>query len=236
MGLTGSGGALISIPLFILNFGMTLKEATSFSLVAVALSAFFNLLMQWEEVELKLTLWIIPFSIFSSFLFLPVKEMVSDWIIFILLCIVSIFGLISVWWSFKNKNESLPQKNNSPFVGSLLGVFLGVLTTLTGLGGGVLLMPALITVFHFSQEKAVATSFLPILVTSVSAFLFQWREGFALPEPKMVFFLFCGILVVTIFFPFLTRNLPTKATNLFRKISFTLIVIFSIANILGSLS
>ncbi|TGL57076.1 sulfite exporter TauE/SafE family protein [Leptospira ognonensis] len=235
MGLTGSGGALISIPLFILNFEMTLKEATSFSLVAVALSAFFNLLTQWEEVDLKLALWIIPFSIISSFLFIPVKVLLSEWIIFILLFVVSLFGLISVWWPNKNKNDSRIRKENIPILGSMLGVALGILTTLTGLGGGVLMMPALISFFQFPHEKAVATSLLPIFVTSVAAFLFQWKDGLQLPEPKLFFYLFMGILLVAILFPILTRNIPKTFTLLLRKISFSLIAIFSLSSILEAL-
>ena len=43
MGLTGAGGALISIPLFLSLMNVSLKEATVLSLIAVMLGSLINL-------------------------------------------------------------------------------------------------------------------------------------------------------------------------------------------------
>lgn len=52
----------------------------------------------------------------------------------------------------------------------LVGVLVGVAASFTGLGGGFLMVPLLLLLGH-SAQKAVGTSFLAILVISLSALL-----------------------------------------------------------------
>jgi len=60
---------------------------------------------------------------------------------------------------------------NSTFIVMLLsGIVVGVGAAFTGLGGGFLMVPWLLF-FGFSSEKAVGTSFLAILIISVSALI-----------------------------------------------------------------
>jgi len=70
------------------------------------------------------------------------------------------------------------------FVG--LGVIIGVAAALTGLGGGFLMVP-LLMVAGYTAQKAVGTSFLAIVVISLSALLahnklahVDWRVGLLL--------------------------------------------------------
>jgi uncharacterized membrane protein YfcA len=236
MALTGSGGALIAIPLFMRFLEMNLIEATNLSLVAVSLSAFFNLVAQWERVDYRLSLSIIPFSIATSYFMSPLKTLVSEWMIFLLLVFVSCLGIVSVWWPIK-KHANTKKKTKFYYLGSaLLGVVLGALTTFTGLGGGVILMPAYILIFRFSQEEAVATSFLPILLTSLFAFWFQWKIGFVPPKPSAFLSLAGGIATMAILFPYLLKRFSFDSIHSMRRISFSLIVILSLTNILGALA
>ena len=50
----------------------------------------------------------------------------------------------------------------------VLGLFVGIGASFTGLGGGFLMVPLLLFL-SFSSQKAVGTSFLAILVISISA-------------------------------------------------------------------
>ena len=50
----------------------------------------------------------------------------------------------------------------------LMGVFVGVGASFSGLGGGFLMVPLLI-MLGYSAQKAVGTSFLGILIISISA-------------------------------------------------------------------
>lgn len=69
---------------------------------------------------------------------------------------------------------------------ALCGVLTGVGASFSGLGGGFLVVPLLLLIGHPAQ-KAVGTSFLAILVISISALLahqklanVEWRVGILL--------------------------------------------------------
>lgn len=51
----------------------------------------------------------------------------------------------------------------------VLGLAAGLLGALCGVGGGILLVPAFVTLFHFEQKQAVATSLAVIIVTACVA-------------------------------------------------------------------
>lgn len=50
----------------------------------------------------------------------------------------------------------------------LIGVLVGILSSFAGLGGGFLIVPVLLF-FGFAAQKAVGTSFLAIIIISISA-------------------------------------------------------------------
>jgi uncharacterized membrane protein YfcA len=57
----------------------------------------------------------------------------------------------------------------SPFAPLLLGVLIGVLTTLMGVGGGFILVPAMLYVLGMSASVVVGTSLFQILFTTMAA-------------------------------------------------------------------
>jgi uncharacterized membrane protein YfcA len=65
------------------------------------------------------------------------------------------------------------------FLGSLgLGVFAGVLSGLVGIGGGVIIVPALVYFFGMDQKTAQGTSLAVLLPpTGLLAFLQYYRAG-----------------------------------------------------------
>ena len=63
-------------------------------------------------------------------------------------------------------------------LGLLLGVAVGIVSGLVGIGGGVLLIPALVLFYKMSQHKAQGTS-LAILLLPIGALAFwkYWQAG-----------------------------------------------------------
>ena len=60
----------------------------------------------------------------------------------------------------------------------LLGVITGILSGLFGLGGGFVLIPALVLVFGFSQHMAQGTTLAFMLPpVSIAAVWIYWRNG-----------------------------------------------------------
>jgi uncharacterized membrane protein YfcA len=60
----------------------------------------------------------------------------------------------------------------------VLGVSAGVLSGLFGIGGGLLIVPALVILFGFAQQTATATSLVALLfpVGALAAWTY-WQEG-----------------------------------------------------------
>lgn len=241
LGLTGSGGALIAIPLAMTWLGLSLKEATSFSLVAVFFSGFLNLLGQHKLVHWNSVIWIIPFSFLGSFASLPLKEYFSDIGILILIALVSGFGMWSVWKSNSHNKTNLSQKvfkfeipssmDLSKF--AFIGILMGVLTTLTGLGGGMLLVPIFISLLGFSSEEAVASSLVPISVTAFFSVGLQLAYSHINLELILVLKLVLGIGIIAMVLPMISSYSEKNGFRIFKKVFFSLVVIFSLVQILG---
>ena len=53
----------------------------------------------------------------------------------------------------------------------VLGLVMGVISGMTGLGGGALMVPALVLLFHFPMRRAVATSSAAIIFTAVGGII-----------------------------------------------------------------
>ena len=67
-----------------------------------------------------------------------------------------------MWWQF-----------------GLLGVAVGAFASLVGVGGGILVVPALVFLFHFTQKEAQGTS-LAMLIPPIGLFAAYeyWKQGF----------------------------------------------------------
>ena len=62
--------------------------------------------------------------------------------------------------------------------GLLLGVAVGVISGMVGIGGGALLIPALVFLYGMSQHKAQGTSLATLLLPiGVFAFWKYWKAG-----------------------------------------------------------
>lgn len=229
MGITGAGGALIAIPLFITFLHFTLKEATILSLIAVILGTIINLFGQKNKVDHKMIFGFVIFGAVGNFLTLKLKAVVPDLAVASLLALIVFFSLWNIWRSPHVKNN-VPSKVHFIKI-AVTGSLLGVITTLTGLGGGVLLLPILIR-FGKTYEEAIPTSLAIILFISMISFLMQGKIGFNLISLHDFSFLTLGTLSSFFLLKFLLKSFdPTRIENI-RKSVFTLVTMYSMVSIL----
>lgn len=70
---------------------------------------------------------------------------------------------------------------------ALLGGVIGVVSGLFGIGGAVLMVPALVLIFHFSQHEAQGTSLAVLLPPiGVLAVWRYWQAGFVRLVPALI--------------------------------------------------
>lgn len=231
MGLTGAGGALVAIPLFMQFMGQSLKEASLYSLVAVVLASLLNFLAQRSFTQYKTGLIIITASFVGSFITAPYKESLPSFWIASTLAIVSLYALFSVWFPVKIKEEHVGKSIQSYWLSIFIGLALGALTTFTGLGGGVLMLPILIGIYHLSQSQAVATSLFAVGLSSLSSLLIQISRGARFELGIGFLYLLVGIISSVFLLKKISSNIRPVVLIKVRQVVFTIVVILALLKV-----
>lgn len=185
LGLIGSGGSILTVPVLVYLFQVEPLLATTYSLCVVGLSSIAGVISRLKQnlVDFK-TLFIfgIP-SIFGVFLarkyLLPaipdlmtfgknilVTKSHFIMLFFAILMLVSALSMILG----KNKKE---QEGVIPIYGftlMIVGLVEGLLTGIVGAGGGFLIIPALVILAKLPMKKAIASSLVIISVKSLVGF------------------------------------------------------------------
>lgn len=231
MGFTGAGGALVAIPLFMQFLDMTLKEASVLSLFAVVIASFSNFLAQKKQANYQLGFIIIFFSMAGSFISVPYKKMLPDFYVAVSLTAVSLYALYSVWKRPVIASTTSEKRKVPLPITVLIGFLLGVLTTFTGLGGGVLMVPVFLSVFSLTQAQAVATSLLTVSLSSLFSFIIQISAGSTIIWDSGLVFLIGGILMAAGGLKLLIHKLSAERMSMIRKLLFTAVVVMAIGKI-----
>lgn len=231
MGLTGAGGALISIPLFLFLLGTTLKEATVLSLVAVVFGTSVNLIGQLAKVNKKIALSLSLSGIIANYGTLFLKPLTPDIVVAALLTVIALYSLWSVWGGRVNSVNEMSHRG--VILKSLgAGAFLGVLTTLTGLGGGVILVPILIKLFGRTYTEALPTSLATIFLISLSSFIFQSEMALQLITLIQLGYLGAGALIAFFLLKLLIIKLDNSKVDTIRRIVFSIVTVYSAASVI----
>jgi uncharacterized membrane protein YfcA len=232
MGITGGSGALIAIPLFMHFLHMTLKDATVNSLLAVILGSFFNFILLRKNAHYKLATVIAAFSFLGSVVSSPLKIILPVTAIKIILSAVSAFALFQVFKASPVSRATKPRENIPMILNLGVGLLLGCLTTLTGLGGGILMVPILLKYYAFDGASAVSTSLLVVSVSSLISLMVQMQKGFMFSLNANTFYLLIGILGSAILVKLLTKNISPQVMLLVRKVVFSLVVVLALVKLL----
>ena len=198
LGLTGAGGSILAVPLLVLLLGMSVDVAMGLSLLTVATSALFGVVLNFRSGNIVL----IPALILamSGSLLAPLGRLISDLIaepyLIAGFVVVALIVAIRMWQSvamFPERAGVLRGSASSGFEQEALcsmsrtglfelrfpcliglsvgGAFIGFVSGLFGVGGGFLIVPLLLRLSLMSYQKAVATSLLVIVFVSSSGFL-----------------------------------------------------------------
>ena len=104
----------------------------------------------------------------------------------------------------------------------LIGLLVGIIGGFTGVGGGIIIVPTMLFL-GFSSQKAVGTSFLCVLLLSVSALFAHFRlENI---DYKIGLFLAIGAIIGAQIGARITEFVPTEIFKKFFAIMLVLIAI-----------
>src|ERR1700733_11115442 len=94
----------------------------------------------------------------------------------------------------------------------LVSVLAGLVGALTGLGGGVVIVPALTMLFHIDIRYAIGASLVSVIATSSGAAAAYVREGFS--NSRIGMFLEIATTVGALFGAYLTAKVSTHAIGI----------------------
>src|SRR5262245_8857102 len=160
-GIFGVGGGVLLVPIMVSWLGMTRKAAHATSLVAVAVLAFAGTAsfalsgeVAWAAVGLLIAGGLVGAPIGAALL----PRIADRWLAlgFGFFLIVVAVGMAM---GISSNSEGIPTVTIGTAVTFLLtGLVTGTLSALLGVGGGVIMIPALVLIGDFSQHLAEGTA------------------------------------------------------------------------------
>jgi uncharacterized protein len=184
LGLVGGGGSILTVPILIGVFGLAPKAATSASLVIVALNATNALRGYFKDklVQYRMALTLTMTGLLGSYLGTLLNHSISPHIL--TLAFVGLMVLIAVRMlrdsSPARANKTSLPASTSIFKTVLAGSLIGLTTGFFGVGGGFIIVPALL-MLGLTMRQAVPTSLLVIALNSLVALGMRLLAGSEVP-------------------------------------------------------
>lgn len=199
LGLLGSGGSILTVPVLVYLVGEPEKLAIAESLAIVGTIAGLGSLMHAREKHIDWrSVWLVgPSAMMGSFGGAWLSQWLRGRVQLLLFAVVMLFA---VWRMFMNSRSGteLQPSYCRPWCLLGLGTGIGLLSGLVGVGGGFLIVPALVLLGGLAMPVAVGTSLMIICLSSFTGFakhlhLLQ-ASGTTLHWPTLGMFVLVGVL------------------------------------------
>jgi len=178
LGVMGGGGSILTVPIFVYVLGFDPKLAIAMSLPVVGGTSLIGAISHWREgnVKLKTAALFGLIAMVGAYVGARLAVFLSGSLQLALLAIVMLLAALSMFRSAGRDRRIVANSapdNPAMAIWLLIPVALGVgvLTGVVGIGGGFLVVPALVLLAHVSMKQAVGTSLLVIAMNSLSGFL-----------------------------------------------------------------
>lgn len=231
-GLFGIGGGVLIVPVLLMFFGMDLLTANATSLAALLLPVgIFGVVQYYKAgfINIKLTIWISIGIFAGSFLGAEIATGINMQLLTIFYTIFLLYVCLTFWgvFGFLRKLLRIPEHiitiPQNIYTLLVMGFFAGIIAGMFGKGGGIVIVPILISFFNFSYKEAVATSLAALLppVGLPAIIIYAQNGNFHIIYALLIA---AGLLIGTFFGSKLAIKLPS---NLFKKLYavFLLIVV-----------
>jgi len=181
MGLLGAGGAIFTVPVFGALLGHAPKDAFLEALAVTGAIAAVSAVLAAGRVDRRRALLFAGAGIVGTQAAAPVAVRMDARVQVVLFAMVAGFAAWRMWSSASGKSPPTASVEAAPRGGTagtlLLGFAIGMLTSVLGVGGGFLLIPALVLREGLAMPVAVGTSLAVIAVNSTAGLLGQWWSG-----------------------------------------------------------
>jgi len=169
MGLLGGGGSIVAVPAFTMMLGMSAKDAVVASLMVVGIAAATGAVSAWLRGVLPLA----SASVVGGSAMIGATiggiagAQLADHVQFTILALVMLLAALIMWLSPAGANRECASAA-LPMLGAT-GIGVGALTGLVGVGGGFLMVPALVIAAGFPMTQAAGMSLFVIALSAAAA-------------------------------------------------------------------
>jgi len=196
LGALGGGGSILAVPALVYAAGQTPKHATTTSLVLVALTAMIGMVPHWRAGRVRVG----PGLIFGlagvggSLLGSHWNKAADPNVLLILFSGLMLVAAYGMWRRVRTAKCVTGAKSVGAAAASVAapalrvdpmtilrvivaGTLVGLLTGFFGVGGGFVVVPALVLALGFSMPEAIGTSLLVITINSMVALTTRLQSG-----------------------------------------------------------
>ncbi|HEB86873.1 MAG TPA: sulfite exporter TauE/SafE family protein [Gammaproteobacteria bacterium] len=199
LGVFGSGGSIITMPALLYLLDVEPKSAIAMSLGIVAVTATITAMQHWRHgnVNLRITAIFGLFGVIGTYfgaLVGVVTPVVIQLTVFALVMYAAAWKMLKPQLQHKSMGAAAvadcPDGNCDDLqYGHIAvhGIVVGILTGIVGVGGGFLIVPALVLLSGLSMKKAVGTSLSIVALKSFAGFA-GYAGAVAVDYPMMAVF------------------------------------------------
>lgn len=214
LGLTGGGGSIFAVPLLVYGLGLGLRHAVAVSLAIVGLTALYGAIIQARRglvlwgAGVMLGLGGIMAAPLGAWIGARMPDRLSLLLFAGLMVLIGVRMLrkkgdnsdVPISWMSCQRNADGKPHFSFPCAGKLLvaGGLTGVLSGIFGVGGGFIVVPALLIVTGVGIESALATSLVGIFLIAASGFAANLGHLTSSDTPLALWFLGGSVLGMTL--------------------------------------
>jgi uncharacterized membrane protein YfcA len=231
LGLIGAGGAILAVPGLVAILGLSATAATTSSTIIVGSAALAGALRRRNTgtVDIKIGLIFSAVGIFGTFIGTFLLRVIPENLIMIAFAFI-MFGAGYAMCCRENPEPKAEKPKWQLVV--VAATFVGILTGLFGIGGGFLIVPALILFLRVPTKVAAGTSLIAITVNSLIAFVLRYEFWDQIPVAEVAVFTISAISASLILSP-IAGKLNAK---LLQKIFSAIIVLVAIYTLLTNIN
>ena len=225
LGLLGGGGSILTVPALVYLVGQTPQAAMTTSLAIVGansiLGAYFHRAQGY--LDWRVALLFGGTGMLVAYLSAGLSQFFSDGMLLVLFAsLMLLVGGMMLWRRSDDNRQD--QIHPRPWVIAAVGAGVGLLTGILGVGGGFLIVPALVMLIGLSMSQAVGTSLVIIAANSLAG-LMGHLHGQETDLGLVAIFVLAG-LAGTSFGARLAHRLPAKRLRAYFAIFVIVLALF----------
>lgn len=178
LGLLGGGGSTLAVPILKYVMGFGAKEAIASSLAVVGVTSLSGAAEHWRKGNVRFRVMLLFGLPATAGAYVGAKYLAGFFSGTAQLLLFGTVMLVAALFMFRENGTDEDQNElekatmvKTAFLLLTLGAGVGALTGLVGVGGGFLIVPALVLLVGMPMKAAVGTSLLVISMNSASGFV-----------------------------------------------------------------